>query len=106
EAVRRQDGVEQSVGEEVLRGLDAGREVLAVQGPVDAGAEEADEGTGFGGGEVAERAPGGQDAPGGGVAQVHQVGQSGGLVGGDGGGDLHHLYEGGRALLHAGASGG
>src|SRR5690606_17779128 len=59
-----------------------------------------------GGGHVAEGAPGGEDPAGGGVAQVDQVRQAGGPVGGHGGADLHHLGEGERALLHPGAAGG
>ena len=99
------DGVDQAVPEEVLGGLDALGERRAVERLVDAGAEEADERAGLRGADVAEGAEAGEHAAGRGVAQVDEVGQARGAVRGDGGGDLHHLEERDRALLHAGAAG-
>ena len=98
------DGVDDALGGEVLRLLHPGRERLAVERLEDLGPEEADQRAGLGDRDVAERAPRRVDAAGGGVPQVHEVGQPGGPVGPDRPGDLDHLDEGRRPLLHAGAA--
>ncbi len=100
----RQDRVDDAVGVEVLRGLDAVGERPAVERLVDARTEEAHERARLGDGDVAERAPRRHHAAGGGVAEVDEVGETRGAVGRDSGRDAHHLHEGGRALLHAGAA--
>ena len=98
------DAVDDAGGGEVLRDLDAGPERPAVERLVDLGPEEADQRARLGHGDVAQRAPRGVDAAGGGVAQVHEVGQPGGAVVHQRPGDLDHPHEGGGALLHAGAA--
>ena len=90
--------------EEVLGRLDVLRERRAVEGLVDPGSEEAEQGSGFGGGDVAEGSPRGHDASRGGVPQVDQVGQPGLSVGPDGRADLHHGQERDGSFLHAGAA--
>ena len=99
-----EDGVEESVGEEVLGGLDALGERLAIEGLVDARAEEADRRAGLADRDVTERTPRGEDPAGRGVAEVGDVGQVLTLVGRDGRRDLDHRHERGRALLHARAT--
>ena len=94
------------MGEEVLRGLHALGERLAVQRLEDARPEEADQRPRLGDGDVPERAPGRHHPAGGRVAQVDEVGQAGRLVRGDGRRDPDHLHEGGGALLHPGAAAG
>ena len=101
----RDDGVDQPALGQVLGGLHALGERLAVQRLVDPRPEEADRGAGLGDRHVPERAPGRQHAAEGGVAQVDEVGQPGLLVPGDRRGDADHLQEGDRALLHPGAAG-
>ena len=102
DVVGADDRVDDAAGGEVLRRLDALGELLAVERGVDARAEEADEGLGLGGGDLAQRAPARHHAAGGRVAQVDEVGQPRGLVRGDRLGDPHHLHERRRALLHPG----
>ncbi len=104
DVLERQHGVDDAAGVEVLRGLHALGERLAVERLVDPRPEEADQRAGLGHGHVAQRAPGGHHPAGGGVAQVDEVGQPGLLVRGDGGGDPHHLHERRGALLHPGAA--
>ena len=99
------DGVDEAVREQVLGGLHALGERLAVQRLVDPRAEEADQRARLGDGHVAERPPGGQHPAGRRGAQVDQVGQPGLLVRGDRRGDPDHLHERDRALLHPGAAG-
>ena len=91
---------------QVLGGLDAVGERCVVQGLVHPGAEEPDQRARLSQGDMAERGPGREHPAGGGVPQVDEIGQMGGLVRGHRGGDLDHLQEGDRALLHAGAAGG
>ena len=79
-------------------------ERLAVELLVHPRAEEADQRAGFGGRHVAERAPRREHPAGRRMPQVHQVRQVRLLVQLDGGGDLDHLQERDRALLHAGAA--
>jgi hypothetical protein len=93
------------VGVQVLRGLHPCGERLVVERLVHARAEEADERARLRHRDVSERAPRRHDATGRGVAEVHEIGEARGLVRRDGGGDLHHLHEGDRALLHPGATG-
>ena len=76
-------GVDQAVLGQVLGGLHALGERLAVERLVDARPEEADRGAGLGDGHVPERSPRGEHAAEGGVAQVDQVRQPGLLVPGD-----------------------
>ena len=105
--IRRADhGVDQTVGVQVRGGLHAAGERRAVQGLIDAGAEETDERARLGQGQVTEGRPGGEHPSAGGMAQVDDVGQVSGLVRGDRHRDLRHLQERDRALLHAGAAGG
>ena len=99
----RDDGVDDAVRGEVLGRLDVVGERLAVQRLEDLGAEEADQGAGLTDGHVRQRAPGGEDAAGGRVPQVDEVGQAGGSVVHQRPGDLDHPDERGRPLLHAGA---
>ena len=94
------DGVDDAVLVQVLPGLHIVRELLPVDGFEHAGPEEADERSGFGHGDMSQGSPGGEDAAGGRVAQVDEVGQTGPFVGDDGVGDLDHRQEGDRALLH------
>ena len=77
----RDHRVNQPFVEEVLGRLDVLRERGAVEGLVDPGSEEAEQGSGLGGGDVAEGSPRGHDASRGGMAQVDQVGQPGLPVG-------------------------
>ncbi len=102
--LRRDHGVDQAVGVEVLRRLDAVGERLLVERLVDPRPEEADQRTGLRDGHVTQRAPRRHHPTGRRVAEVDEVGQPGRLVRGDGRGDLHHLHEGDRALLHPGAA--
>ena len=101
----RDDAVDDAVPVQVLRGLDARRERLAVEVLVDPRPEEADQRARLGGGDVAQRPPRREHPAGRRVPQIHQVGQMRLLVQFDRGGDLDHLQEGDRALLHAGAAG-
>ena len=87
----RHDRVDDPLRGEVLGGLHAFGERLAGQSGVHLGAEEPDQRPGLGDGDVAERSPGGVDAAGGRVPQVHEVGQPGGAVVHQRAGDLHHL---------------
>ena len=98
------DGVDDAVGVEVLGRLHAVGEGPSVERLVDPRAEEPHQGARLGDGHVAEGAPGGHHPAGRGVAQVDQVGESGGLVRRDRLADPHHLHEGRRPLLHPGAA--
>ena len=55
--LERDDAVDDTVPVQVLRGLNAGREGFTVEVLVDPRAEESDECTRFGGGDVTERTP-------------------------------------------------
>ena len=99
------DAVDHPVAVQVLRGLDAGRERLAVELLVDPGPEEADQRARLGDGDVTQRAPRRENAAGRRVAQVDQIGQVRLFVQPDGRGDLDHLQKRDGALLHAGTAG-
>jgi hypothetical protein len=104
DVVGADDRVDDAAGGEVLGGLDALGELLAVERGVDAWAEEADQGLGLGRGDLAQRAPAGHHPAGRGVPQVDEVGQTRGLVRGHRLGDPHHLHERRGALLHPGTA--
>ncbi len=91
--------------EEELAALEAFGELLANGLLDDAGAGEADEGVGFCDVEVAEHGKAGGDATGGGVGHDGDVGDSGVVEAGEGGGDLGELHQGGDTFHHAGAAG-
>ena len=81
DVARRHDRVDEAVRVEVLGDVcTPGGNGVVVQRLVDPRAEEADQRPRFGGGDVAERAPRGEHAAGGRVAQVDEVRQAGGLV--------------------------
>jgi len=98
------DGVDETVAEEVLGDLDTLGEVALVQRLVDPRPEEADQGARLGDGQLPQRPPRREHATGRGMAQVDEVGQPGRLVPRDRRGDLHHLDERAGALLHPGAA--
>ena len=102
--VGRHHGVDHAMGGEVLRGLHPGREGPTLERLVDLRPEEADQRAGLGHGDVRERSPGREDTSGCGVAEIGEVGESGGSVGHQGPRDLGHQDEGGRTLLHSGAA--
>jgi hypothetical protein len=100
EPLDRHHRVDDAAGVEVLGDLDALGERPSVERLVDAGAEEPDHRSRLGDRDVAQGPPRGQHAAGRRVAQIDDVGQSGGLELGDGGRDLDHAEEGRRAFLH------
>ena len=104
ELARRDDGIDQPVGVQILGGLHAFRERGAVQRLVDARPEEADQGAGLGDRQMPQGGPGGEHPARGGMPQIGDVKKVGGPVRGDRRRDLHHLQEGDGALLHAGAT--
>ncbi|ETB14765.1 hypothetical protein O972_17200 [Mycobacterium avium subsp. avium 10-9275] len=89
---------------QVLRGLDALGERLAVELLVDPRAQEADQRARLGDRDMTQRTPRREHPAGGRIAQINQVGQVRLLVQADGRRDLHHLQERDRALLHPGAA--
>ena len=100
------DTVDDAVLRQVFALLDAGGDGFAGGEFDDARPEEAEEGAGFGEGDVSGGSPGCHDPAGGGVAQVYDEGQVSVFVSVDGGGDGYHECECGGAFLHAGAAGG
>ena len=81
---RRHHRIDEPLVEEVLGNLDILRERGAVDGLVDAGAEEAQQRAGTCDRDVGERSPRCHDSAGGGVPQVDELGQSGLAVGAHG----------------------
>ena len=102
----RDDGIEEAVFEEELGALEALGELLADGLLDDAGACEADEGSGFCDVEVSEHGEAGGDASGSGVGHDGDVGDFGVVEAGEAGGDLGQLHEGGDAFHHACTAGG
>ena len=95
-----QHGVDEAQAVEVLGHLDSFGEGLFVERLVDPRPEETDEGAGLGPGELAERAPGGEHAARGRMAQVDEIGKPRRRCCDERLDDLDHLQEGDRALLH------
>src|SRR6266404_9103172 len=99
------DGVEKSMLEKELGALKSFGEFLANGLLDDAGASEADEGSGFGDVEIAEHGEAGGDAAGGGIGEQRDVGELFFVELGERGGHFGKLHQTDGAFHHAGAAG-
>src|ERR1035438_4476681 len=98
-------GVEEAFFEEELGALETFRKFLADGLLDDAGACEADEGSGFGDVEVTQHGEAGGDAAGGGISEDADLGHLCFVELREGGGDFGHLHEADYAFHHARSAG-